>query len=59
MYLNNISRSRMLELALDIAGLTYDDLFYYKNKTHIDDIAVRFHDTAKRLTATDWLTSPN
>jgi len=59
MYLNNISRSRMLELALDIAGLTYDDLFYYKNKTHIDDVAVRFHDTAKRLTATDWRTAPN
>ena len=58
-YLNKISRSRMLDLALDIAGLTYDDLFYYKNKTHIDEVAVRFHDTAKRLTSTDWLAAPN
>ena len=28
----------MLDLALDIAGLTNDDLFYNKNKQRIDEI---------------------
>ncbi|MCY3748535.1 MAG: hypothetical protein OXG64_04485 [Chloroflexi bacterium] len=57
-YLNNLSQPRMLDLALDITGLTYDDLFYYKNKAHIDEVAVRFHETTRRLTATDWLAAP-
>ena len=50
-YLNKLSQPRMLGLALDISGLTHDDLFYYKNKAHIDEVAVRFHETARRLAA--------
>ena len=49
----------MLDLALSITGLTLDDLFYYKNKSRIDDVAVRIHETANRLTAADWLAVPD
>ena len=52
-YLNRLSQPRMLDLALDITGLSYDDLFYYKNKAHIDEVAIRFHETARRLATTD------
>ena len=35
-YLNKYLQPHMLNLALDITGLTHEDLFYYKNKPHID-----------------------
>lgn len=50
MYLNGRLQPRMLNLALDITGLSHDDLFYYKNKPRIDDIALTFQDRAARLT---------
>ena len=46
MYLNKHLEPRMLDLALDITGLTSDDLFYYKNKERIDDVALSFRQTA-------------
>ncbi len=46
MYLNKHLEPRMLDLALDISGLTSDDLFYYKNKERIDDVALSFRQTA-------------
>ena len=49
MYLNKHLQPRMLNLALDITGLTHDDLFYYKNKTHIDQVALSFRETAEQL----------
>ena len=36
--LNRRLQPQMLNLALDITGLTNDDLFYYKNKQRIDEI---------------------
>ena len=52
-YLNKHLQPYMLDLALNITDLTLDDLFYYKNRTHIDEVAVRFRETAH------WLTAPN
>lgn len=49
MYLNKHLQPRMLNLALDITGLTHDDLFYYKNKGHIDQVALNFRETAAQL----------
>ena len=49
MYLNKHLEPRMLDLALDISGLTSDDLFYYKNKERIDDVALSFRQTAIEL----------
>ena len=51
MYLNRHLQPRMLNLALDITGLTNDDLFYYKNKLRIDSVALSFQSTAKELAA--------
>ena len=51
MYLNKHLRPHMLEIALNITGLTEDDLFYYKNKQRIDDIAGIFQTRATELTA--------
>lgn len=51
MYLNWHLEPRMLDLALDITGLTNDDLFYYKNKVRIDGTAVSFRQTAIELGA--------
>ena len=51
MYLNRHLQPHMLELALDITGLTNDDLFYYKNKPQIDQVALSFRQTAKALNA--------
>ena len=51
MYLNKHLQPHMLNLALDITGLTHDDLFYYKNKPHIDDVALSFRQNAGLLTA--------
>ena len=51
MYLNRHLQPHMLDLALDITGLTNDDLFYYKNKPQIDQVALSFRQTAKALNA--------
>ena len=51
MYLNRHLEPHMLNLALDITGLTNDDLFYYKNKPRIDEVAVSFQTTATELAA--------
>lgn len=51
MYLNKHLQPHMLNLALDITGLTHDDLFYYKNKPHIDGVALSFCQNAGLLTA--------
>ena len=51
MYLNRRLQPHMLNLALDITGLTNDDLFYYKNKPRIDTVAVNFQRTARELAA--------
>ena len=49
--LNKYVQPRMLDLALNITGLTHDDLFYYKNKPRIDEVAVSFQTTARELAA--------
>lgn len=49
MYLNQHLQPHMLNLALDITGLTNDDLFYYKNKTRIDNVALNFQKAAGEL----------
>ena len=51
MYLNRHLQPHMLNLALNITGLTNDDLFYYKNKIRIDEVAVGFQNTSRELTA--------
>ena len=51
MYLNRHLQPYMLKLALDITELTDDDLFYYKNKPHIDQVALSFRQTANALPA--------
>ena len=50
-YLNRHLQPHMLNLALDIVGLTNDDLFYYKNKPRIDEVALNFRQTAGELPA--------
>ena len=52
MYLNKYLQPHMLNLALDITGLTHDDLFYYKNKPHIDSVALSFRQNTDMLIAT-------
>ena len=52
MYLNKHLQPHMLDLALNITGLTHDDLFYYKNKSHIDEVALAFHTRAREAGAT-------
>ena len=44
--LNKHLQPRILSLALDICGLEEDDLFYYKNKCRIDQLALSFHNRA-------------
>ena len=51
MYLNRHLQPHMLNLALDITGLTNDDLFYYKNKPRIDQLALNCRQTAGELAA--------
>ncbi len=51
MYLNRYLQPHMLNLALDITGLTSDDLFYYKNKPRIDNVATNIKDQARALAA--------
>ncbi len=50
-YLSKHLQPHMLNLALDITGLTQDDLFYCKNKSHIDSVALSFRQNAGLLTA--------
>ncbi len=49
MYLNRHLEPHMLKFALDITGLTNDDLFYYKNKPRIDKAARSFRERAAAL----------
>ena len=49
MYLNNHLEPHMLELGLNITGLDGDDLFYFKNKSRIDQRAWSFRETATQL----------
>ncbi len=51
MYLNKHLQPYMLNLALNITGLTHDDLFYYKNKPRIDEIAFTFRGRVRELSA--------
>ena len=51
MYLNKHIQPHMLDLALNITGLTHDDLFYYKNKQRIDQVAFSFQARARELAA--------
>ena len=46
MYLNSRLEPRMMDLALDITGLTGDDIFYYANKERVDSLAGSFRRTA-------------
>ena len=41
----------VLNLALNITGLTHDDLFYYKNKPRIDETARTFRGRVRELSA--------
>lgn len=50
-YLGRHLQPHMLNLALDITGITNDDLFYYKNKPRIDQVALSFRNTAADLAA--------
>ena len=52
MYLNKRLQPHILDMALNITGLTRDDLFYYKNKPRIDEVSVRFQTRAIELAAT-------
>ena len=52
MYLNKRIQPHMLDIALNITGLTHDDLFYYKNKPRIDEVAFIFQTRARELAAT-------
>ncbi len=51
MYLNKHLKPHMISLALNITGMTNDDLFYYKNKVRIDNVAVSYQGQAKALAA--------
>ena len=51
MYLNHHLQPHMLNLALNITGLTNDDLFYFKNKVRIDGVAVSYQSTSRELAA--------
>ena len=51
MYLNRHLQPHMLNLALNITGLTNDDLFYYKNKPRIDNVALSYQAQARALAA--------
>ena len=51
MYLNKHLQPYMLDLALDITGFEHSDLFYFRNKDHIDQIALSFRQNAGLLDA--------
>ena len=57
-YLNQHLQPHVLELALDMTGLTHDDVFYYKNKMAIDGAAYKFQantDELRLQLAQPWL----
>ena len=57
-YLNQHLQPHVLELALDMTGLTHDDVFYYKNKMAIDGAAYEFQantDELRLQLAQPWL----
>ena len=49
MFLNKRLQPHILSLALDICGLEDDDLFYYKNKSRIDELTLSFHSRANAV----------
>ncbi len=49
MYLNRHLQPCMLHLGLDICGLEEDDLFYFKNRSRVDRLAITFRLTADQL----------
>ena len=53
--LNRRLQPQMLDLALDITGLTNDDLFYYKNKQRIDEIGDSIQGSAFALATLEAL----
>ena len=53
--LNRRLQPQMLNLALDITGLTNDDLFYYKNKQRIDEIGDSIQSSAFALATLEAL----
>lgn len=57
MYLNRHLQPYMLGLALDITGLTNDDLFYFKNKPSIDWTAWSLKRAADELSSRPMLAS--
>ena len=50
-YVGTRIEPHMLKLGLNITRLTNDDLFYFKNKPRIDEVAVSFQTTATQLVA--------
>ena len=49
MCLNRHLQPRMLRLGLSICGMEEDDLFYFKNKLRVDQLALSFEEKANRL----------
>ena len=49
MYLNRRLQPHMLRLGLNICGLEEDDLFYFKNRSRVDQLALSFQETADQL----------
>ena len=52
--LNKTLRPHMLDLALNIAQLTRDDLFYCKNKRRIDHAGLAFRERADEVSGGRW-----
>ena len=50
-YLSKHLEPHALRMALNITGMTNDDLFYYKNKVRIDDAALSYQERARALAA--------
>ena len=44
-YLSRRLRPRMVEIAAKLAGVTEDDIFYYRNKLAIDELGLSFANT--------------
>ena len=50
-YVSTKIEPHMLKLGLNVTRLTNDDLFYYKNKPRIDNVALNFRKTGGELAA--------
>lgn len=48
-YLNSKLRPHMLEIGMELAGITEDDFFYFRNKVEIDRIGESFAKTAASI----------